>query len=131
MRKMLTQPKVITLILILQLIPLILFPASSFSPNTQEWWLPVVLAVLAFAGVFQLTFRHSMEGWPWYLIGFAQGFNIISRLMMLMPHATYNNNGVQVFNSVYFTLSTIAMLLSAFMLWYIEWPEVRMKMTQG
>ena len=131
MRKSLTGQKAIMAILILQIVPLILFPLSSFSPDTQEWWLPVMLAILAFVGVFQLTVRHSQEGWPWYLIGFAQGFNIISRLMMLMPHATFLQDGGQVFNAPYVILTIISMLLSAFMLWFIELPEVRLKIARG
>jgi hypothetical protein len=60
------------------------------------------------------------------LISFAQGFNIISRLMMLMPHITRNNNGVQVFNALYVVLAVISLAFSAFLLWYTELPEVRL-----
>ena len=44
---------------------------------------------------------------------------------MLLPHATRNNNGVQVFNSVYVIIAVAAMLLSAFEIWYSDLPEVR------
>jgi zinc transporter ZupT len=64
--------------------------------------------------------------WPWYLVSFAQGFNIISRLMMIMPHATRNQDGAQVFNTSYVILTLISMLLSSFFLWYTELPDVRM-----
>jgi hypothetical protein len=87
--------------------------------------LPVVLAVLALISTIQL-FRQSVATWPWHLIGFSQGFNIISRLLMLFPHATYNLNGAQFFNSTYVILTLISMGLSAFLLWYTELPEVRM-----
>jgi hypothetical protein len=111
--------------LILQFIPMVMFPPESFSPKTQEWWLPVLLAILAIIAIVQL-YRHSVATWPWHLIGFSQGFNIISRLLMLFPHATLNQDGGQVFNTTYVILSVLSMGLSAFLLWYTELPEVRM-----
>ena len=123
LRQTLIKPRFIKLFLILQVIPLILFPPESF--KTQEWWLPVLLAVLVVIAVIQL-YRHSLALWPWYLISFAQGFNIISRLMMIMPHATRNDNGVQVFNTPYVVLTLLSLLLSSFLLWYTELPEVRL-----
>jgi hypothetical protein len=124
-RKYLTTPIAITILLILQFIPMVLFPLESFSFKTQEWWLPVILAVLALISTIQL-FRQSTATWPWHLIGFSQGFNIISRLMMIFPHATYNLEGAQYFNTAYVILSLVSMAFSAFLLWYTELPEVRM-----
>ncbi len=129
--RFLTQPKTIIGILILQLIPLMLFPPSSFSLDTQEWWLPVLLALMAIAGVFQIVIRRSTAMWPWYLVSFAQGFNIISRLMMIMPHATFNDNGVQMMNWAYIILTVAAMLFSSFLLWFSELPEVRLSMVRN
>ena len=125
LRQSLVKPSSIKLILILQFIPLVLFPPESFSTKTQEWWLPVLLALMAVIAVIQL-FRHSLALWPWYLLSFAQGFNIISRLMMVMPHATRNDNGAQVFNTPYVVLTALSLVFSAFLLWYTELPEVRL-----
>ena len=44
---------------------------------------------------------------------------------MLLPHATENVGGVQRFNADYFIIAVVAMLLSAFEIWYCELPEVR------
>jgi len=126
LRQFLSKPAIITTVLILQFIPLVMFPASSFSLDTQEWWLPVLLAIFTLIGVIQLVFRHSTAQWPWYLVSFAQGFNIISRLMMLMPHATRNVAGRQIFNAPYVFITIISMLLSGLMLGYAELPEVRL-----
>jgi hypothetical protein len=112
-------------ILILQFIPLILFPLSSFSPTSQEWWLPMLLFIFSLIATFQLVFRYTGANGPWDLVGFSQGFNIISRLMMLMPHAMINVGGTPRFNSLYVSLSIISMLLSSFVLWYIGKPETR------
>jgi hypothetical protein len=123
LRQSLVKPNTIKLFLILQFIPLILFPPESF--KTQAWWLPVLLATLVVVAVIRL-FRHSLAPWPWHLISFAQGFNIISRLMMLMPHVTRNDNGAQVFNTPYVVLTVFSLVFSAFLLWYTELPEVRL-----
>jgi hypothetical protein len=60
-RDAITRRKVIVVVLILQLIPLVLFPPESFSPKTQEWWLPVLLAVLVLVADVQLILRRSRQ----------------------------------------------------------------------
>lgn len=124
-RHSLSSRPVITALLIIQIVPLVLFPLSLFTADNQDWWLPVLLAVMTLVGFVELVIRHSQVSWPWYLISFAQGFNIISRLMMLMPHATINDQGVQVFNTPYVVITLVSILLSTFFLWYAELPEVR------
>ncbi|HPH95223.1 MAG TPA: hypothetical protein PKW33_03590 [Anaerolineaceae bacterium] len=128
MKNLLISRNSLVVLLWLQFIPLVIFPLESFSPSSQEWWLPIVLTVLAMIGVFQVLVRKSDQPWPWYLMSFSQGFNLISRLMMVMPHATMNEAGTQVFNAPYVILSVISMALSVFYLWYAELPEVRMGM---
>ncbi len=124
-RQFLATRTMIYVLLVFQFVPMVLFPAESFSLSTQEWWLPVVLAVLTLISIIQI-FRHSVAVWPWNLISFSQGFNIISRLMMILPHSTLNLDGKQYFDTPYVLLSIISMLLSAFLLWYTELPDVRM-----
>lgn len=124
-RQYITKRSMISVMLILQFVPMILLPPDSFSSKTQEWWLPVLLAVLTIIAIIQI-FRRSVAVWPWHLISFSQGFNIISRLMILFPHATYNLDGNQYFNTTYVVLSLLSMAFSVFLLWYMELPEVRM-----
>jgi hypothetical protein len=125
LRKFLTHRVTIIVILWIQLVPLLIFPASAYSPNSQQWWLPVFLSCLVVIALVQLVLRKSVASWPWYLLAFSQGFNIISRLMMVLPHATENVGGVERFNADYVIIAAIAMLLSAFEIWYCELPEVR------
>lgn len=125
LRRSLTTPGVLVAVLILQFIPLVLFPAASFSPQTQEWWLPVLLAVMIIIADVQLIVRRSSAAWPWYLMAFAQGFNIISRLMMLWPHATTVVGKETTINGDYIVLTALSLAFSAFMLWYTELPETR------
>lgn len=128
----LTNRTTIISVLILQIIPLLLFPSQSFAATTQEWWLPAVLALLVVIADIQIIARDPLwEAWPWYLMSFAQGFNIISRLLMMWPNSTHNVAGVATANIPYIVLTLIAMGLSAFMLWYVEQPDVRNALLPG
>src|SRR5450759_364141 len=124
-KQALSSRPVIVVLLIVQIIPLLLFPASSFLVTNQELWLPVAMVMMTLIGFFYIVVRRSRTDWPWYLMSFAQGFNIISRLLMFMPHTTYYDSGKQIFNTAYVIMTLIAMVWSAFYLWYSEWPEVR------
>ena len=125
-RKVISSRFAVPVLLCFQVIPLIIFPLKSYSLSSQEWWLPLVLTLLAVIALVQLLFRRNHAAWPWYLLSFAQGFNIISRLMMVMPHATSTaQGGGVVVNSSYLAVAFVAMLLSAFEIWYCELPEVR------
>ena len=131
MLKTITSPKAITILLILQLVPLVLFPLESFTGNaqqgaSQEWWLPFILGLLILWAIVEVIFRRNIATWPWHLFAFAQGFNIISRLMMILPHAILNNNGVQSFDVGYVSLTLLSIILSALFLWYTELPETRL-----
>jgi len=126
MKKAILSRGLIIPFLILQIFPLILYPIESFSITTQEWWLPALLVFLAIYGSVELVVRHNPESWPWYLLTFSQGFNIISRLLMFMPRTIMNINDQQVFNYLYISLTVVAIAISWFLLWYLEQPEIRM-----
>jgi hypothetical protein len=113
------------LLCIVQFVTFVLFPPSSFSSASQEWWLPVLSAVLALVGTLQLMVRRSPQAWPWYIICFAHGINIISRLMLLLPRAATRVQGQLRLNALYLSLALASMLISAFYLWYLERYEVR------
>jgi len=121
------QSGVIKTVLVLGLIPILLFPPSTYDLKSQEWWLPLILVVLAVVGIVQLL-RKSSAPWPIYLVAFAQGFNIISRLLMFMPNSTVEVEGAQVVNSTYLVMTVISMVISGVILWYIELPEVKQKL---
>jgi zinc transporter ZupT len=128
MRKFLSSRGMIPVVLCFQVVPLLVFPLSSYSVKSQEWWLPVLLTFLVVIALIQLFVRKTQASWPWYLVSFAQGVNIISRIMMLLPHTTVNHEGNQEFNTEYFIVAVAAMLISAFEIWYNELPEVRRKL---
>lgn len=126
MKKAILKRSLIVPLFIVQLIPIVIFTPESYTVSTQEWWLPLLLAVLSIFATVELLVRHSQEPWPWYLLSFSQGFNIISRLMMFMPHTTKIVDNNQVFNTPYVLIALGCIALSWFFLWYLEQPEIRM-----
>jgi hypothetical protein len=124
LRKLLANRVMIPILMIVQIVPLLIFPPSSYTVKSQEWWLPALLTFLVILSLVQLLIRRSRAAWPWYLLSFAQGFNIISRLMMLMPHATMIVEKAQRFNASYVLITLAAMIVSAFEIWYFDLPEV-------
>ncbi len=125
LKRFLISPAGIVFLLLFQIVPLILFPLESFSPKTQEWWLPVLLVAMVVVADFELIARRTANTGPWDLISFAHGFNIISRLMMVWPHVMRTENGVSAINVPYTSLTILAMLLSTYYLIYTEKPQVR------
>ena len=130
-RSVLNRPPMIIAILILQVIPLLLFPAKTFSPTGQEWWLPALLVVMVIVADFQIIVRRSSSVGPWLLIGFAQGFNIISRLMMVWPNATIVGETGTSVNWTYLVLTVISVVASVWLLSYTEKPATREGLLQG
>jgi hypothetical protein len=121
----------IRILLCLQIVPILALPSSSYSLKTQEWWLPAFLALLTVISLVKILPRRSLAPWPWYLLAFSQGFNIISRIMTLLPHAMLYSEASQgmVANSPYIVISISAMLFSAVELLYCELPDVRQKLS--
>jgi hypothetical protein len=116
----------VPVMLCLQIVPLVIFPPKSYSLSSQEWWLPMLLTLFSVIALVQILVRRSHSAAPWYLLSFSQGFNIISRIMMVMAHATSTAQGGGILvNGLYLAITFIAMLLSAFEIWYCELPEVR------
>jgi hypothetical protein len=124
-RSFLLRPTVARLIIALQVLPVIALRPRGYSVSSQEWWLPTLLAVLAMISAARVLIRGTGAPWPWYLFSFAQGFSIISKLMMFMPHASTIVDGVQRLDTTHVAVSISSMALSAFVIWYCEQPEVR------
>ncbi len=122
-----TQPAVIKVILAVGIFAILLFPPETFDVTSQEWWLPAILVVLSLVGISQII-RRSSAPWPVYLVAFAQGFNVISRLLMIMPQSTSEVNGTQVVNGTYLVMTIFSIIVSWLILWYIELPEVKQQL---
>jgi hypothetical protein len=128
LRKTLSARGAIPVIMCFQIVPLLVFPISSYTTSSQEWWLPALLTVAVIIALVQILVRRTAVMWPWYMVSFAQGVNIISRLMMFLPHSTTKHGEAITINGAYIIISIAAMLCSAFEIWYNELPEVRRKL---
>ena len=124
LRKALSGARLVPVLMCLQVVPLLLLPGESWTFKTQEWWLPVLLTALVVVALVQLLVRHSRSSAPWYILSFAQGFSIISRLMMLLPHATITVGSAQRFDFPYVVLAVVSICLSWIWIWYCDLPEV-------
>ena len=124
-RAMLRSRPVVAVLLCLLVVPLIALPVKSYSLTSQEWWLPAFLTLLTIVALIQLLVRRSHANWPWYLLGFGQGFSIISRLMMLLPRVTVMVDGSERFNTQAVLIFVATIALSALGVSYVERPEVR------
>ena len=125
MKSLRTNRPFIIFLLVTQLIPLLAFTPEVYSLSSQVWWLGAFLAVLVLISIFHLIVRGTFATWPWYLIGFAQGFNIISRMLMFFGHVTENQNGTQIMNWSYAIIGIVCMIWSAYLLSFVEYPEVK------
>jgi hypothetical protein len=129
LRKSLTGSGLVTVLMCLQVVPLLMLPTESWSLKTQEWWLPVLLTVLVVVALVQLLIRRTRSLAPWYIISFAQGFSIISRLMMLLPHTMVEESNRWRFDWLYVVMAVASIGLSWFWIWYCDLPEVRRRVS--
>ncbi len=125
-RQTITSRGFIILVLILQFIPLVLFPPDQLAGLTEATWLGISLAIMALVSVLALLVGRVRSIWPWNLLSFSHGFNIISRLLMLWPNVV-NAGGA---NGLYLVIAAVAMVLSVLFLWYNEVPDVRTRLAR-
>ncbi len=125
LRKYLLRPTVARLIIILQVLPVIALRPGGYAVSSQEWWLPALLAVLAVVSAVRVLAGGTSAPWPWSLFSFSQGFSIISKLMMFMPHASVTVAGARRLDVTHVVISIVSMAASAFVIWYCEQPQVR------
>lgn len=117
----------VILVLILQFVPLVLFPPDLLASFSEGIWLGLSLAVMALVAVVGLLSGRVQSLWPWYLLSFSHGFNIIGRLMLVWPAATSSSSGADV---TYLIITVVAILLSLAFLWYNELPDVRTRLAR-
>ena len=129
LRKALSGSRLVPVLMCLQVVPLLLLPGESWSLKTQEWWLPLLLTVLVVVALVQLLVRRTRSPAPWYILAFAQGFSIISRVMMLLPHTMVAEGKRLRFDWPYVLLAVASIGLSWFWIWYCDLPEVRSRVS--
>ena len=108
---------------VLQVISILILPPSMLAELKAGAW-GVIAALFILLGVNLLRKRS----WARMATIFVQGFNIIVRLLVLLGSATQTTPSGVVTD--YWMLGTfvLSMLASAFVLYYVERPEVQMVM---
>jgi hypothetical protein len=106
----------ITLIFLLQFIPILAFPPAMLTAA------PLALALVA--GFFVVLGALALNGRAWALTLsiFCQGMNVIVRLMMVWPNAQTPEGAL----NVAFTLAmAIGIVISTWLLFRMDRPDVR------
>lgn len=111
------QKKFLIPIILLQIIPIVIFPLDTISAGLS------IFGIVAF--VFALLGFGLWRGRSWALSMsiFIQGLNIIIRMMMLFPHALrIDGNGWDI---SYILMATVSMAISTWFLIRLDKPDVR------
>ncbi len=111
------QQKKILPIIVLQIIPLLLFPVDYFASG---WW-----AILFMIVIFVLLGIALIRGRLWALTMsiFLQGINAVIRMMMLLPNA--QNIATGALNWPFVITSTLSIILSIWFLLRLDKPDIR------
>jgi len=116
-------PRGLVLVALLQFIPPLMLPPSTFMSTSFLVWVFVV-------PLFILLGISLMRGREWSRLAtiFVQGFNTIVRLLVLISNAVTVRDGNS-FPSVWMvTTSLLSIILSAVVLYYVDRPEVQIAM---
>jgi hypothetical protein len=116
-------PVSLLLVAILQFIPPLLLPPAFYGSIRLPVWI-VIVALFALLGVNLLRLRD----WARVATVFVQGFNIIVRLLTLVSNAVPARTGDV--NLVLIAVSITSMILSAFILYTVDQPDVQLLMQQ-
>jgi hypothetical protein len=111
--------RVVTIVAILQFIPPLILPPSAFTSLNMATiaLLTVVLALFGLLAWGLLTYRN----WARVLTIFMQGFNMIARLLILLPSAASADGNV---NLASILTSVISIAFSGIVLYSIDKSDV-------
>jgi hypothetical protein len=111
--------RLIFFVAIFQFIPLLLYPPQVLL-SINPIFLVIVALLLVLVG-WQLV--QGGASWAPILSTFLQGFNIITRLILLFPHALVDEGAGGV-NYLFLTTGVLAILLSIYFLYLLGRPEI-------
>ncbi len=111
------QKKFLFPIIILQIIPIIIFPLKTIASAISIFGFVALVFVLLGYGLWR------GRSWALSMSIFIQGFNIITRLMMLFPHAIHKDGSG--WDVSYLIMAIISMAISGWFLVRLDKPDVR------
>jgi hypothetical protein len=107
--------KKILLIIVLQIIPLLLFPPAMLASG----WAAILVMVVIYIGLGYFLVKGRI--WALSMSIFLQGLNIVVRIMMLFP----NSIRIGVMDWPYIITSLAAIILSGWFLLRLDRPDIR------
>jgi hypothetical protein len=104
-------------IIVLQILPLIMFPPSLLASG----WLGILILAIVFVLLGIALIRGKL--WALSMSLFLQGINIVVRMMMFLPNSQMVATGAV--NWEFVITSTLAIGLSLFFLLRLDQPDIR------
>jgi len=111
------EDRIIRLVVFLQFIPALIFPPSTLLAANILLLPPLLLFALLGWGLL----RH--RPWARLMSIFVQGINITVRLMLLFPHATRPQGGVDL---VFIICNLLAIVISGVFMYLLDRAEVQL-----
>ena len=115
-----SRPAVVTLIAILQFIPVLLLPPAMLSSVNLVFFI-VPLVFFAFLAWAMLT----LKPWAMTLCIFVQGLNVITRFLILFPNAVDEMGA----NWAFIVTMVVAIGVSTAILYVIDQPKIQVAFT--
>lgn len=112
-----SQKKFLLPIILLQIIPIIIFPLKTITSAISIFGFVALVFILLGYGLWR------GRGWALSMSIFVQGFNIIIRLMMIFPHAVGAKGGT--WDISYLILAIVSMVISGWFLIRLDKPDIR------
>ncbi len=116
-------PLGLILIAALQFVAPLIVPPDTLKGISPAAWITIV-AVFVVLGISLLR----RKSWSRVATIFIQGFNIIIRILVIIPSAIQGNTPGNPLNVMILSTFAISMLLSSLILYYIDLPDVQMLM---
>lgn len=110
-------------LVVLQFVPLILMPPSLIESDSQVLTIPIFLIVLALIATIALAMGNR-TAWPRAMLIFAQGLNVVTRLMILLSHAAPSKGTV---DGLFIILSLVAIGTSGFILYMFDQFQLNLR----
>jgi hypothetical protein len=116
------QKKFLIPLILLQIIPIIIFPLKTIASGISIFGFVALVFVLLGYGLWQ------GRSWALSMSIFIQGFNIITRLMMVLPHALrVDGSG---WDLPYLLMAVISMAISGWFMLRLDKPDIRSLVTE-
>ncbi len=110
-------------LMVVQFIPLILIPPSIIQTDSQILTIPIFLILLALIATLALALGNR-TAWPRAMLVFAQGLNVVTRLMILLSTAMPDKTTV---DAPFIAASLVAIAISVVVLYMFDQFQINLR----